>query len=490
MKRIQVQALDHGATLEILPQAKDQNRLEPSFFGFNIEWFEFQRGLWNSHTRSVNPQALDYLRGFSDAIYRFPGGNGANRYLWKEAIGNEDQRPIRRFVDWAEPQKATFGPAEYLKFVGEVQGKAWYTLNVTNLRGLPNSLENQTPIKEVIESLVPIAERYNTRIVGWEVGNELDRNEYRWPPEQLGKVGQIVGKALQRESSDAKLVLSLQEYPTLGRLRYSEREYNQIAAAQVRSYQTDFSMHLYYDAQGESYTVPRALQSLCDAVEHVNGTQSQAARVWVTEHGRVPVGMWGARSKMVWPQTSDLQAAISTADMVIASTRMPEVAGLFIHALHATGGPWPMFHPSANSTELRPSVVLSALSLLRENLYPVVHAGKLSSSNSSGYSGGYDTRMTVLSDESRKNYAIWAVNRSENTLDAWIKNVPLPTRKNGIRHRFLTAEKLTASNAERFEVKTQTQTLALTSLTSDSETLHLRLPPRSINTFSWSTVSP
>ncbi len=102
--------------------------------------------------------------------------------------------------------------------------------------------------------------------------------------------------------------------------------------------------------------------------------RGQSHPVWMTEHNaRVPENAWTKPDwKALWPETANLQAAISVADMLIATAQMPEVKGGMVHALHASDGPWPMFHRSRDGNHIYPSAVFYALQMLRTSMLPEV----------------------------------------------------------------------------------------------------------------------
>ena len=59
------------------------------------------------------------------------------------------------------------------------------------------------------------------------------------------------------------------------------------------------------------------------------------------------------------------------------------------------------------------SVPLHAYALLRETLLPQVLETKTSSGNPSSYGGGYSARGTVMTNQDRSRYSVWAINRDK-----------------------------------------------------------------------------
>jgi hypothetical protein len=81
-----------------------------------------------------------------------------------------------------------------------------------------------------------------------------------------------------------------------------------------------------------------------------------------------------------------------------------------LHSLGTAQGPWPLFNASKN--DLHPSAVYWGLRVLRDSLLPNVLASKVQSRNDAKSIGGHDMRAAILTDNEKKNYAVWAVNRS------------------------------------------------------------------------------
>lgn len=137
-----------------------------------------------------------------------------------------------------------------------------------------------------------------------------------------------------------------------------------------------------------------------------------APSVWVTEHARTPKGTpvetnWKAN----WPQSADLSAAIGIADIAIALAPDPGAKGLFVHSLHGTDGPWPLFHRSKDGL-IAPSATYWSLRMLRESLLEEVIPTVTKSNNQSGYEGGYDLRAVAFTNQQRDKISVWLVNRA------------------------------------------------------------------------------
>ena len=62
----------------------------------------------------------DVLQGTKDlgvSLLRWPGGNFASGYHWKDGIGPKDQRPVRPDHAWGDLDSNRFGTDEFLRYV-------------------------------------------------------------------------------------------------------------------------------------------------------------------------------------------------------------------------------------------------------------------------------------------------------------------------------------------------------------------------------------
>lgn len=392
--------------------------LAPGFFGFNLEWVEFQASLWDKPSGKVRAEVADWLRAFPGAVYRYPGGTIANSMDWRDTVGDPGQRPSRQFVSWTGLFPARFGLDEYLNFVRDVNGQAWYVVNVfggSNGETSPQALAMQAG--QLSAYLAKKRQDGLPGILRWELGNELDRGEYRWLPEKLAAAAKLAAYEVQRSDPQAKFVSLMQEYPAQGDIGITASQYNRRLARGLQAQVSEYAMHVYYDGKPGGLPVPSRVKAICEAVADARyAAPKRTPAIWLTEHARVPPNAWvDPNWKKSWPRTGDLEAAIGVADMVIAAAQIPEVQGTFVHALHGTDGPWPMFHKT-KSGSMHPGAVYWALRILRDSMLEDVLPTTTSSPDDSRYDGGYDLRTVVMADAERKRYAVWAVNRSGQPL--------------------------------------------------------------------------
>lgn len=480
--------IKNGASAITVNSERPLRNLTSEFFGFNLEWTGFQWSLWDTLSGSVRADVADWLRAFPGAVYRFPGGTISNSMDWRETIGELAKRPSKKFESWMGPFQANFGLDEYLSFVRDVNGQAWYVVNVygdSNGETSPQLLAAEAG--KLSEYLANKRQAGLPGILRWELGNELDRGEYRWPPEKLAAAAKLAAREIQHSDPQAKFVSLMQEYPAQGDVGIAASQYNRRLAAGLQEQVAEYAMHVYYDGKPGGQSILSRVNSICEAIADARAvTPKRTPAIWLTEHARVPPNAWvDPNWKKSWPRTGDLEAAIGVADMVIAAAQIPEVQGTFVHALHGTDGPWPLFHRQKGGG-MHPGAVYWALRVLRESMLPDVLPTSTSSANDSNYDGGYDLRTVVMADTERKNFSVWAINRSGQPLAARLNISTLKNMKLAGKHVWLSDTNVRANNyLDGGRLHPMNSPVELTFDQAGSATL--TLPPYSVSALSFST---
>lgn len=415
-------------------------QLKPQFFGFSLEWVGFQDDLWDNQAQKVNPAVISALQAFPGAVYRYPGGTVANYFDWRASVGPQQSRPPRRAVGWKGPLVTRFGFNEYLDFLGEVGGQAWL---VANLYGDFDGEATATALSSQAAQWAAVARQANANVLRWELGNELDRNQYQWSPEKYSARALQVARAIRAADPAARFVSMLEDYDA--QRWTSAKTYNTQTSRALASLMPGQALHLYYDGPPGGPPVPHRLKYLCASADAVKAGSGRPASIWVTEHARWPAGKatdpdW----KKNWGSASNLEGALSVADMVIALSQTPGVEGAFLHGIGGLSGPWLLFHRTAAG--LKPSAVYWALRVLRESMLDQVLESRTYSRNASGYAGGYDVRTSLLTDAARSKFVLWAVNRSGAASGVRLVLPMLAGKTVDVRHASLADANANANN--------------------------------------------
>lgn len=426
--------------------------LAPHFFGFSFVWVEFQDSLWNEVTGKVRGDAVEWLSTFPGAVYRYPGGTESNYFDWRVAVDSTSTRQPRKAVKWKGPVVVKFGLREYLDFVRDVGGQPWYIPNLFGQYDKEGDADDLASEAGKLAEYLKANQAPGQAILRWELGNELDRGEYLWSAEKYLSAARKSAESIRRADPEARFVAIMEDYDAHWRWRFtSSDEYNRKVAAGLSDLTGEYAQHAYYDGRNVEvpYSVPKRIAQICKSIEVAASVRPRAGpvKIWVTEHGRQPVkSAKDAEWKPTWPESANLEAALGVADFVIASTQIPEVEGLFVHALHGLDAPWPMFHKIGKEGRVYPSAIFWALSVLRQSFQTEVWPTASRSANTSGYSGGYDVRATVLSDPKRAKWTVWVVNRSADEQSIELRIPALSGMKAKLVRRVLADDNLKANN--------------------------------------------
>jgi alpha-N-arabinofuranosidase len=70
--------------------------------------------------RGMRRDTLALLKQLNSTIYRWPGGNFASGYDWRDGIGDRDRRPPRKNPAWTGVEHNDFGTDEFIDFCREI----------------------------------------------------------------------------------------------------------------------------------------------------------------------------------------------------------------------------------------------------------------------------------------------------------------------------------------------------------------------------------
>jgi len=72
------------------------------------------------NVRGMRRDTLALLKQLNGTIYRWPGGNFASGYDWRDGIGDRDRRPPRKNPAWTGVEHNDFGTDEFIAFCREI----------------------------------------------------------------------------------------------------------------------------------------------------------------------------------------------------------------------------------------------------------------------------------------------------------------------------------------------------------------------------------
>jgi alpha-N-arabinofuranosidase len=112
-------------------------RIDPLLFGNFAE--HLGRMIYGGIYDEKNPlsdqfgfrrDVLDAVKGLSVSILRWPGGNFASGYNWKDGIGPKDQRPARPELAWNDIETNRFGTDEFLRYAETIKTEPYICVNL------------------------------------------------------------------------------------------------------------------------------------------------------------------------------------------------------------------------------------------------------------------------------------------------------------------------------------------------------------------------
>ena len=167
-----------------------------------------------SDANGYRKDVLEAVKGLDVSILRWPGGNFASAYNWKDGIGPKDRRPARLELAWNDVETNRFGTDEFLRYAEMIGAEPYICINL----GL-GTLDDARHWVEYTNSAKPTfwadERRRNGRdapynVKYWALGNEIDG------PWQMGhknavdyaKMALEAGKAMRAVDPSIKLVAS------------------------------------------------------------------------------------------------------------------------------------------------------------------------------------------------------------------------------------------------------------------------------------------
>jgi alpha-N-arabinofuranosidase len=79
----------------------------------------------------VRLDVLDAARGLAPTVLRWPGGNFASGYHWRDGIGSPGDRPLRRDLAWSGLESNAFGTEEFLDYCRRLGAEPYLNLNAS-----------------------------------------------------------------------------------------------------------------------------------------------------------------------------------------------------------------------------------------------------------------------------------------------------------------------------------------------------------------------
>ena len=85
-----------------------------------------------AHEDGLRRDVVEALAEIALPAVRWPGGNWAEYYHWRDGVGPRQNRPRRHNIEWGIPESNAFGTHEYMRFCAAIGTEPYLVLNVAS----------------------------------------------------------------------------------------------------------------------------------------------------------------------------------------------------------------------------------------------------------------------------------------------------------------------------------------------------------------------
>ena len=128
------------------------------------------------HEDGLRRDTLEALAELALPSVRWPGGNWAEYYHWRDGIGPPHQRPLRYNIEWGIPENNAFGTHEYMRFCQAIGAEPYLVLNVASgtVQEGRDWVEycNADHDSEIVRLRRANGQEQPWRVRLWDIGNE------------------------------------------------------------------------------------------------------------------------------------------------------------------------------------------------------------------------------------------------------------------------------------------------------------------------------
>lgn len=162
----------------------------------------------------LRTDVLAALKRLGMPVIRYPGGNFASGYRWRDGVGSADERKSRTDLAWHDVESNLFGTDEFINFCRQIGSEPYFVVNCGdgNMREARDWVEycngtvDTAPVKLRRQHGYP--EPHNVKY--WGIGNEVDGHwqiGYKTPREYARAFTEF-GKVMKWMDPAIKLIAS------------------------------------------------------------------------------------------------------------------------------------------------------------------------------------------------------------------------------------------------------------------------------------------
>jgi alpha-N-arabinofuranosidase len=174
----------------------------------------FEEGSPLSDAEGFRKDVMEATTRLGVSLLRWPGGNFASGYHWKDGVGPREQRPARPEHAWGAIEPNRFGTDEFLKYCERIGAEPYVCINA-GLGTVDEAREWVEYCNEARHTYWADQRRKHGRdrpwaVKYWGLGNEIDGP---WQlghknAEDYGKFALEAAKAMRRADESVKLIAS------------------------------------------------------------------------------------------------------------------------------------------------------------------------------------------------------------------------------------------------------------------------------------------
>lgn len=258
----------------------------------------FEPGSALADAAGYRTDVLDAARGLRPSVLRWPGGNFASGYHWRDGIGPREARPLRRDLAWNQLETNAFGTEEFLTLSRDLGAAPYLNLNMST-----GTLDEALGWLEYCNSADPVPEALARRAgphpqphgVGiWGLGNE----NYGWW--QHGHTS--APRYAEQAREWAKLLKWTDPGIQLVAVGAPDPEWNWAVLSAASRFVDYLSLHFYWNGQGtDPYdaTIAGPPSNEGDIVAAFGMSLAAQRHLGLREPVRIAVDEWGVWSHSI-----------------------------------------------------------------------------------------------------------------------------------------------------------------------------------------------
>lgn len=248
---------------------------------------------------------LDAARELGPTVLRWPGGNFASGYHWRDGIGPSDDRPLRRDLAWNQLETNAFGTEEFLAVARALGAEPYLNLNMSTgtldeALGWVEYCNSADPVPEaLLRARGPHPDPHDVRI--WGLGNE----NYGWW--QHGHTS--APRYAEQAREWAKLLKWTDPAIRLVAVGAPDPDWNWSVLSTASRFVDYLSLHFYWNGEGSdpyASTLAGPSASELDIVAAFGMSLAAQRKLGLRDPVRIAVDEWGVWSHSIGSELGEV----------------------------------------------------------------------------------------------------------------------------------------------------------------------------------------